>query len=88
MNKDQIDISDILGERLGNAPLLSTRSRKFDELMRYFAKGGYPLTIVGDKQHLNRKISTLKKKARVLGLSFADYTPRQLRKKVVGDAPV
>lgn len=88
MIKDQMDISDILGEHLGNAPLLTTRSRKFDELMRYYSKGGYSLSLVGDKQHLNRKPSTLKKRARILGLTFPDYAPRHLRKKANSDAPV
>lgn len=75
----QTDISDILGDISSHGPLLSTHQRKFDAILTHFAAKGLPLTVCGDERHLNRAVSTLQKRARLLGLAFPDYCPRALR---------
>jgi hypothetical protein len=52
-----------------------------DELLRMFAAKGTPLSILAGPQYLKRKVPTLRKYARRLGLTFPDYIPRQPRSK-------
>lgn len=75
----QTDISDILGDISSRGPLLSTHERKFNAILTHFAANGIPLAVCGDRLHLNRAVSTLQKRARLLGLKFPDYCPRALR---------
>ena len=75
-DKGQSDISEILGDISSHGPALTKHSRKLNAILTHFSEKGIPLAVCADKRHLNRKVSTLKRRARRLGLSFPDYTPR------------
>jgi len=74
--KGQSDISEILGEIASSGPALTKHSKKLNAILTHFSEKKIPLSVCADKRHLNRKVATLKKRARHLGLSFPDYTPR------------
>lgn len=50
--------------------------RHMDELLRKFAAKGKPLSILAGPLYLKRKVPTLRKYVRRLGLTFPDYSPR------------
>jgi hypothetical protein len=77
--KGQSDISEILGEISSSGPALTKHAAKLNAILTHFSQKGIPLAVCADKRHLNRKVSTLKKRARRLGLSFPDYTPRSAK---------
>jgi hypothetical protein len=75
---EQSDIRDILGEmaaeRMGG-------SSKLERLLKHFSAKGIPLETCADHRHLGRAVSTLKRYARLLDLTFPDYVPRHLQPK-------
>jgi hypothetical protein len=79
MSGQQTDIFEILGDIASNDPLLTKHSARLNAILTHFAKRGIPLAVCADKRHLNRKVRTLKRRARALGLVFPDYCPRALR---------
>lgn len=54
---------------------------RMDALLRAYHRRGLTLEVCGDRLHLGRAQSTLKRYARRLRLSFPDYTPRKLRRR-------
>lgn len=75
----QMDISEILCDLQGNAPLLGTHKKRIEEIMRHFQAAGLTLATCADARHLCRSVSTLKGYARDFGLIFPDYCPLALR---------
>lgn len=70
-----------LGLRLPVTRARGTPHRKrMDALLLVaYHRRGLSLAVCGDRLHLGRAQSTLKRYARRLRLSFPDYTPRNLR---------
>lgn len=77
----QTVMHEILGEVSSNAPMLTSYSAKMNAILTHFAQRQIPLAVCADKQHLNRSVATLKKRARQLGLCFPDYIPRELARR-------
>lgn len=72
-----------LFEAINAAPYAGTNKRRVEEILRHFHKIGLTLEVAGDRQHLDRAQSTMKKYARRLKLGFPDYVPVALRPKKV-----
>lgn len=66
---------------LFDAPLVEKPGRKsrrnIKELLQIYALRGLTLKEISSPQIMNRRISTLKRYAKIAGLEFPDYKPRR-----------
>jgi len=69
------DAMNVLLTGPGGKPLRKHR-RHMDELLAYYAARGTPLSTLAGPMYLRRKVATLRKYVRRLGLAFPDYAPR------------
>lgn len=67
-------------ELLNQPPVLPLgyHRRKMDQLLGYFAdRGDVPLRTLAGPRYLDRKVDTLKRYVRRLGIAFPDYSPKR-----------
>lgn len=65
-----------------NGPHMGSYGQITKALMERFAEKGLTLMQLSDRRMMNRSIATLEAHARKFGLSFPDYVPNALRRKV------
>ena len=59
---------------------MTPHRKRMEALLRSYHKRGLTLAVCCDGKHLRRAKSTLKRYARMFGLSFSDYRPRRRRR--------
>lgn len=78
MSDAQSDIADILG-KLESGPRLGNHQRRLEAIMRHFHAAGLSLAIAGDKRHLDRAQTTMRKYCNDYSLAFSDWIPLKMR---------
>lgn len=79
------DTMELFGSALSeiaDGPAVGSHAALTKALMQRMAEKGATLEHLTDRRMMKRSIGTLQKKAREFGLSFPDYVPMALRRKV------
>lgn len=82
MTNDQASLlGDVLTD-IADGPAMTSHTQLTEALMRRFAEKGLPLSQLVNRKMMDRSPATLKARARQFKLSFSDYVPMALRRKV------